>query len=67
MVIGGTGRVGSSTASVLMKTFPELKVTVASRNQSSYDAAVGRRPELRGAAFKQCSIDDAKSVEVGGQ
>ncbi len=64
VIIGGTGRVGSSAASVLLKTFPDLKVTVASRNKASYDAAVGRRPELKNAVFQQCSIDDPNSVEV---
>ena len=38
LIIGGTGRVGSSTASALLALNGGLKVTLASRNRSSYDA-----------------------------
>lgn len=65
LVIGGTGRVGSSTASALLKTFPNLKLTVASRSRGSYEDAVGRRPELKQAAFREVDIADPKSVQVG--
>lgn len=64
VVIGGTGRVGSSTASALIKSFPGLKVTLASRSQESYQAAVGRRPDLSAASFKPVDIDSPDSVKV---
>jgi nucleoside-diphosphate-sugar epimerase len=64
VVIGGTGRVGSSTASALLKEFPNLKVTVASRSDDSYQAAVSRRPELSKASFQRVDITNADSVKV---
>eukprot|EP00798_Chlamydomonas_sp_ICE-L_P003013 gene3013-13034_t len=63
VVIGGTGRVGSSAARVLLTTFPDLKVAVASRKQESYAAAVKRNPELKNAEFMMCDIDDGASIE----
>ncbi|EFJ44432.1 hypothetical protein VOLCADRAFT_95342 [Volvox carteri f. nagariensis] len=62
VVIGGTGRVGSSTASALIKEFPNLKITLASRSDESYQAAVSRRPELSQAAFQRVDITNADSV-----
>lgn len=64
VVIGGTGRVGSSTASALIKEFPNLQLTLASRNEDSYHAAVSRRPELSKAAFQRVDITNADSVRV---
>ncbi|GFR50296.1 hypothetical protein Agub_g12486 [Astrephomene gubernaculifera] len=63
VVIGGTGRVGSSTASALIKEFPNLKITLASRSEMSYQAAVSRRPELSKASFQTVDITDADSVK----
>lgn len=64
VVIGGTGRVGSSTASALIKEFPNLKVTLASRSEDSYQAALARRPELSKASFQRVDITSADSVKV---
>ena len=66
VVIGGTGRVGSSTAATLLKEFPNLKVTVASRSDDSFKAAVERRPELSKAGFQRVDITNADSVQVRG-
>ncbi|GLI71627.1 hypothetical protein VaNZ11_016899 [Volvox africanus] len=62
VVIGGTGRVGSSTASALIKEFPNLKITLASRSDASYQAAISRRPELSKASFQHVDITNADSV-----
>lgn len=64
VVIGGTGRVGGSTASALLSNFPGLKVTLASRSPASYESAVGRRPELKQAQFKSVDINDQASVKA---
>ena len=64
VVIGGTGRVGSSTASALIKSFPGLKVTVASRSKDSYQQMLGRRPELSKAEFRPVDIDSQDSIKV---
>ena len=53
LVLGGTGRVGSSTAVALLRKDPSLQVVVASRSQASYDAAVKKRPKLVAAKFEQ--------------
>ncbi|KAG2451617.1 hypothetical protein HYH02_003398 [Chlamydomonas schloesseri] len=64
VVIGGTGRVGSSTAATLLKEFPNLKVTLASRSDDSYKAAVARRPELSKAGFQRVDITSSDSVQA---
>jgi NAD(P)-dependent dehydrogenase (short-subunit alcohol dehydrogenase family) len=64
LVIGGTGRVGSFTASVLLNSFPGVKVTVASRHEETYNQAVQRRPELRQARFIQLDINEESSIKA---
>ena len=58
LVLGGTGRVGSSTASALLRAVPAVNLTLASRTEESYQAALARRPELQPAAHARCNIDD---------
>ena len=53
VILGGTGRVGSSTAVALLKKDPTLEVIVGSRERSSFDKAVKKRPELANAQFKK--------------
>ena len=62
VVLGGTGRVGASTAAALLKAVPSAKISLASRKQESYDAAVERRPELRPATRRSVDIDDPSSL-----
>lgn len=64
LIIGGTGRVGSSTASALINAFPGISVSLASRNSGSYDRAVQLRPELNQTKFIKLDIDHADSVKV---
>lgn len=64
VVIGGTGRVGSSTAAALIALDPNLKVSIAGRSQESHAAMLLRRPELASVPFKQCDITDLASVQV---
>lgn len=64
VIIGGTGRVGSSAAAALLSSFPNVKVTLAGRSKASYEAALLRRPELRSTEYKQVDISDAASVQV---
>jgi saccharopine dehydrogenase-like NADP-dependent oxidoreductase len=46
LILGGTGRVGSSTAAALLRSEPDLRITLAGRNRKTYEAAMKRRPEL---------------------
>ncbi len=64
VIIGGTGRVGSSTADALLTSFPDIQVTVAGRSRESYEAAVGRRPTLAAAAWQAVDINSDASVQV---
>jgi len=64
MIVGGTGRVGSSAASALLKSFPGIQVTLASRNPGSYDRAVELRPDLKQTKFLTLDIDHAESVKA---
>ena len=62
VVLGGTGRVGSSTAAALLNAVPSAQVSLASRNQESYNAALTRRPELRPATRRSVDINDPSSL-----
>lgn len=64
-VLGGTGRVGGSTAEALLGGGdPSLQVFVVGRSEETYRKASKRRPRLSGAHFQQCDIDDPKAVKV---
>ncbi len=67
VVLGGTGRVGSSSAASLLAHFPQHEVTLASRSVESYNTAVERRPSLSAARFVTCDIGDSRAVEVRTQ
>ena len=64
-VLGGTGRVGSSTVSSLLQN-PDYEVIVASRSKDSYDRITQFRPELKKTQFQACDITDPKSIKVCG-
>ena len=49
LILGGTGRVGASTASALLRRRPDVEVILASRSRKTYDAAIKKRPELANA------------------
>lgn len=53
VILGGTGRVGSSTAVALLKKDPNLEIVVGSREKSSFDRAVKKRPKLADARFEK--------------
>ena len=55
VILGGTGRVGSSTAVALLKKDPSLEIVVGSRERSSFDKAVKKRPKLASARFEKVS------------
>ncbi len=46
VLVGGTGRVGSSTASNLLRTIPEAEIVLGSRTRETFENALLRRPEL---------------------
>ena len=62
LIIGGTGRVGSSTAASLRQTHPNLTIILGSQSQDSYDAAVKNRPSLQGLAFSKVNRNDLHSI-----
>jgi saccharopine dehydrogenase-like NADP-dependent oxidoreductase len=62
VVLGGTGRVGASTAAALLRAAPNVKLTLASRNPASYDAAIALRPELRAAARATADVNNPSSL-----
>ena len=53
VILGGTGRVGSSTAVALIKKCPGLEVVVASRSRDSFQKAQKKRPLLSKAKYEQ--------------
>lgn len=68
LILGGTGRVGSSTAaSLLQQRKDSIRVSLSGRRQEGYDAAVANRPELQDTDFCCCDIDDPASLEAALQ
>ncbi len=65
--LGGTGRVGSSTAAVLLRSEPGLDVALASRSEASFRSLVKKRPELAAARFVRCDIDDDADLSAALQ
>lgn len=66
LVIGGTGRVGSSTAEALVRGECGVEVRVASRSEESYDAMLERRPALNGIGFVPLDINSRENLQVIG-
>ncbi|MEW5311277.1 MAG: hypothetical protein WDW38_003005 [Sanguina aurantia] len=62
VIIGGTGRVGASTASALLKLIPEAQLTLSSRNQESFTETLIRRPDLKDSTFKKVDVLSVSSV-----
>nr|XP_043628149.1 uncharacterized protein LOC122599667 [Erigeron canadensis] len=61
LVLGGTGRVGGSTAIALSKLSPDLRITIAGRNREKGDSMVATLG--KNAEFAEFDINDAKSLE----
>ena len=62
LIIGGTGRVGSSTAASLVQTHPNLTIILGTRGQEGYDAAVKNRPSLEGLDYRIVDRNDLQSI-----
>ncbi|EFN59312.1 hypothetical protein CHLNCDRAFT_137680 [Chlorella variabilis] len=62
VILGGCGRVGSSTAAALAAAVPAAKLSLGGRSEESFRAAVARRPELAGASPLAVDIDDPASL-----
>jgi short subunit dehydrogenase-like uncharacterized protein len=63
VLIGGTGRVGSSTASNIKRLLPEAELYLGSRTSQTFDAALMRRPDLSGAKHTRLDVDDMPTIE----
>ncbi|PSS21618.1 Carboxynorspermidine synthase [Actinidia chinensis var. chinensis] len=61
LVVGGTGRVGGSTAVALSKLCPDLRIVVAGRNWEKGAAAVAKLG--KNSKFAEVDIDDMESLE----
>ncbi|KAL4424432.1 hypothetical protein ABPG77_006370 [Micractinium sp. CCAP 211/92] len=62
VVLGGTGRVGASTAAALAAAVPGARLSLAGRSEASFQEAIARRPELSSASPLRCDIDDPSSL-----
>lgn len=65
LVLGGTGRVGSSAAEALLVEGNGAKVMVASRSEDTYKSSVSRRPSLKQADFIKLDCTDRAALRVG--
>ena len=69
VIIGGTGRVGSSSANAIQKALsessPSSKIVLASRNKASFEETVSRYPGLRSktTTFREVDVSDIQSIE----
>lgn len=64
LMLGGTGRVGSSTAASLLQLTPEHKITLGGRREEGYRDALQRRPVLKSTTFAQVDITDRNAVAL---
>lgn len=62
LMLGGTGRVGSSTAASLLKLTPDHCITLAGRREERYGDALERRPVLKNTTFARVDITDRDAV-----
>ncbi|XP_027101223.2 uncharacterized protein [Coffea arabica] len=62
LILGGTGRVGGSTAIALSKLSPELQIIIAGRNRERGAAMVDKLGD--DSEFTAVNIDDSKSLEA---
>ncbi|XP_061362439.1 uncharacterized protein LOC133306173 isoform X3 [Gastrolobium bilobum] len=62
LVLGGTGRVGGSTAIALSNLCPDLRIVVAGRNREKGEAMVAKLGGNSG--FAHVDIDDVNSLET---
>ncbi|XP_010279568.1 PREDICTED: uncharacterized protein LOC104613444 [Nelumbo nucifera] len=62
LVLGGTGRVGGSTATALSKLCPDLRIVVGGRNREKGAALVAMLGES--SEFAEVNIDNIKSLEA---
>lgn len=65
VVLGGTGRVGSATASSLLEFHgDDYDVSISGRTRENADNIVELRPRLKGARYVPCDITDKESVKA---
>ena len=64
VIVGGTGRVGRSTAVALAGCGAPLALTLAGRDAAHFQAATAAEPALRSASFVACDVEDQASLEA---
>jgi short subunit dehydrogenase-like uncharacterized protein len=62
LIVGGTGRVGRSTAAALAACGTPLRLTLAGRDAARFREATASEPLLRDAVFAQLDVEDAASL-----
>lgn len=62
VIVGGTGRVGLSTALALASCGAPLSLTLAGRDAARFQAVTASEPTLRDASFVACDVEDAASL-----
>ncbi|CAA0805827.1 Saccharopine dehydrogenase [Striga hermonthica] len=63
LILGGTGRVGGSTALALSKFCPDLRIIVGGRNSRDKGAAIVNKLG-KNSEFSEVDINDSKSLEA---
>ncbi|KAK3278251.1 hypothetical protein CYMTET_13782 [Cymbomonas tetramitiformis] len=60
--LGGTGRVGSSTAAAILGFDPNVDITLASRNRDNMASAKESFPALKEAVFQEVDVTQKASI-----
>jgi len=62
VILGGSGRVGSSTAVALKKAVPAANIAIGCRTEESFRQLKVTRQELESPEFKKCDVEDIVSI-----
>eukprot|EP01025_Chloroclados_australasicus_P011372 TRINITY_DN14915_c0_g2_i2.p2 TRINITY_DN14915_c0_g2~~TRINITY_DN14915_c0_g2_i2.p2 ORF type:complete len:218 (-),score=8.73 TRINITY_DN14915_c0_g2_i2:154-747(-) len=63
LILGGTGRVGSSTATALKRFVPDNNLILSGLNSKKFEKVIKDKPDLRSCEFRYCDIDNRDSLE----
>eukprot|EP01023_Acetabularia_acetabulum_P027092 TRINITY_DN25646_c1_g1_i2.p1 TRINITY_DN25646_c1_g1~~TRINITY_DN25646_c1_g1_i2.p1 ORF type:complete len:113 (-),score=7.93 TRINITY_DN25646_c1_g1_i2:12-350(-) len=63
LILGGTGRVGSSTATALKQFLPGSRIVLSGRNQFKYQQVIQEKPQLNECSFQLCDIDNVQQLQ----
>lgn len=65
IIIGGTGRVGQSTASSLLNNIQDINITLGSRSIENFKSLISKNKQFQNKTkFAKVDINDINSIKV---